>query len=479
MKRLPLFLRSALPGDPWQLVLLIGAVFLFISPRLSWYPNSELLFPANSVGFGTSSEAYFRALRAVAAFGSIVTFSGLSAWFICFYPGPKPVRRFLYLVILPSVVALTFIVATLFRITHSPLSVVSRPTITFAVFLDWIRMDSTHLPLGPYSCVISLAMIAAFAGRLGLGRSTLPISVAAPSAVSDEPSGSPGRTLLLVFVLIAPLFLARMAVGLPLTAPFYFWSHLSPLGLAVLKIGGSLIDAGVLVALALWILGPRAHADAKKSVRVPGLREMFSALLLPILISLLVPMPSYFVGRTYWAIDRFGQDFPPLFSSYFKLDGLHDPWLLLLILGAFAEEFVFRGLLLRRLIFRYGFYRGVFLTGIIWAAYHFRFDSYRDLSLEGVLWHLAHRVLICLAMNYVLAWMTLRWNSVIPAAIAHAVSNILVLAGVDGLVDWSNELRVVGWAVVAFLLFRYFPMAVDEPAERVFAAPEFDGESPL
>jgi membrane protease YdiL (CAAX protease family) len=150
----------------------------------------------------------------------------------------------------------------------------------------------------------------------------------------------------------------------------------------------------------------------------------------------LISAPDYLVTRTNWAIYAFHQTFAPEFASYFDLSRAWDPWLLLLTFGAFAEEFVFRGLLLRKLMFRYGLHRGIFLTGIVWAAYHFRSDSYSGLSVGGVFFHLARRILICLAMNYVLAWMTLRWKSIIPAGIAHTVSDILVVAGINYQTPW-------------------------------------------
>jgi membrane protease YdiL (CAAX protease family) len=181
----------------------------------------------------------------------------------------------------------------------------------------------------------------------------------------------------------------------------------------------------------------------------------------------LLSAPDYLVARTNWAIYAFQQTLAPEFTSYFDLSRVWDPWLLLLTFGAFAEEFVFRRLLLRKLMPRYGFHRGIFLTGIVWAASHFRSDSYFGLSVGGVFFQLAIRILICLAMNYVLAWMTLRWKSIIPAGIAHTVSNILVVAGINYQTSWAGELQILEWAVVAFLLFRYWPLAQTEPAEAI------------
>ncbi len=69
-------------------------------------------------------------------------------------------------------------------------------------------------------------------------------------------------------------------------------------------------------------------------------------------------------------------------------------------------------------------------------------------------------------LNYVLAWMTLRWKSIIPAGITHTVSNILVVAGINDSIPWNAELRILEWTVVAFLLFRYWPLARTELNEE-------------
>jgi hypothetical protein len=74
---------------------------------------------------------------------------------------------------------------------------------------------------------------------------------------------------------------------------------------------------------------------------------------------------------------------------------------------------------------------------------------------------------MCLAMNYVLAWMTLRWKSTIPAGIAHTVCNIVVVAGIGSAIPRSEELRAVQRAVIAFLLFRYWPLVRTEPIEEI------------
>ena len=70
----------------------------------------------------------------------------------------------------------------------------------------------------------------------------------------------------------------------------------------------------------------------------------------------------------------------------------------------------------------------------------------------------------CLVLGFVFSWLTLRSGSVLPAAIAHTLFNVFVFSsfGLDFYgKDW---VRLVLWAVVAYVLFRYWSVKVeDEP----------------
>jgi len=85
-------------------------------------------------------------------------------------------------------------------------------------------------------------------------------------------------------------------------------------------------------------------------------------------------------------------------------------------------------------------------------------------SIAEALLQLASRIAICLAMNRVLSWMTLRWNSIIPAGIAHTTSNVLVMGSINGTVPYQHEMRIALWALCAILLFRCWPIQAAEPA---------------
>ena len=466
MKRLAQFLRSVIPSDPWQLVFLAGVIFLFICPRLSWRPNAEI-FMSKAVPVGLASESVTKSFGLVIMLLYPIIFAGLMGYATCFYPGPRPVRRILWLVFLPTLFSLVCALFVFYQNSWSPSSVLESHSLIPPAF-RWLRASFWKFPVGFDFCVFSLLLLAIFVIRLRSGTSSLPLALPGPVVASGESADLWPKFQILIFTLLAPLFLIAGFIGVLLALPLFFSRGPSQLIYAdVGRIVGSVLEAALLIFLALWILGPWGRNAARRSLQLPEPRYALLALLLPIFISVLPQVTDYLIDRTYWAIYLFNQDFPPQIASYFDLSRLWDPRLLLMTFGAFAEEVIFRGLLLDKLISRYGFHRGIFLTGIVWSAIHFRTDSYFGLSVGGVLLNLAHRILVCLAMNYALAWMTLRWKSIIPAGITHTVSNILVVAGINDSIPWSADFRILEWAAVAFLLFRYLPFAPAEPMEEI------------
>ncbi len=134
-------------------------------------------------------------------------------------------------------------------------------------------------------------------------------------------------------------------------------------------------------------------------LQVPKLIDLPIALLLAVAASCTVPAIQYVIDRVHWATHFYGRTLPPQVSQYFNPSSVWQSLLLLMVFAAFAEEFIFRGLFLPRFIDRYGFHRGMFLTGIAWAAIHFRSDTYSGLSPGGVLVHLANRIFLCLVFE--------------------------------------------------------------------------------
>jgi hypothetical protein len=63
---------------------------------------------------------------------------------------------------------------------------------------------------------------------------------------------------------------------------------------------------------------------------------------------------------------------------------------------------------------------------------------------------------MAVTLSFALAWLTLRSGSVIPAAIAHTVYNILIFSGFGIPFAGKSTLRIALWAVLAYILFRHW-----------------------
>jgi membrane protease YdiL (CAAX protease family) len=192
------------------------------------------------------------------------------------------------------------------------------------------------------------------------------------------------------------------------------------------------------------------------------------ALAFPACIDFLISTGQYVVARAHWAAHDFGRFVPPQFGSYF---GVPDIWFLLLFFAALFEEVIFRGPLQPRFIHRYGLYRGIFLVGIVWAASHFYSDfPFSHFTDKEVFLKLALRLFMCVTLSFVLAWLTLRSGSVLPAAIAHTVYNILIFSAFGLPFAEKSTLRIALLAVLAYILFRYWTVPEEPKMETVNVA---------
>jgi membrane protease YdiL (CAAX protease family) len=95
-------------------------------------------------------------------------------------------------------------------------------------------------------------------------------------------------------------------------------------------------------------------------------------------------------------------------------------------IGGLGEEIGWRGLLQPELERRLGAWRGTFLTGLIWAAWHLpaNLAGYNDPAHPGIGTFLVFPLEV-VAMGVGLAWLTRRTGSVWPAALAHGANNTI------------------------------------------------------
>src|SRR5262249_59975338 len=134
----------------------------------------------------------------------------------------------------------------------------------------------------------------------------------------------------------------------------------------------------------LLALGDSRGRTLRESLRLASPLNLVLALLLPALVILASPLATYLRDRILWAAFEFGKSFPPDFRSYF---GSQRSSQLARFFPALVEEIGWRGYLQPRLIRGYGLYRGVFLVGIVWAAFHFSSDfSWSYTTLKILMW---------------------------------------------------------------------------------------------
>ncbi len=221
---------------------------------------------------------------------------------------------------------------------------------------------------------------------------------------------------------------------------------------------GRIVDPLIALGITCWVAGRDGRQAAWHSIRAFKPQYALLGASVPIGLSVIISVGDYIFDRILWA-HGFGASWLPEFRSYFDFP---DPWLSLLFFGALFEEIIFRGLLQPRFIQRYGLYRGIFLVAIVWAAFHFFSDSYSGASDIGVVLRLASRVFTCLVLGFVFSWLTLRSGSVLPAAIAHTLFNVFVFSNFGPDFTGKDAVRLVLWAVVAYLLFRYWSVKVED-----------------
>jgi membrane protease YdiL (CAAX protease family) len=471
LKRLAEFLRSVTPADPAQLVFLWGIVCLIVAPHLRWSP--ELLVSPQRYQF-LGSQAYDQLRTEWFVFLGVaiypIIFAAMAGYFACFWPGSRPARRVLNTVFFPAAFGLILICGRFFYLNKRQSSLLESGADVF--YRNAVSFVTTSWRLGPgfHYCLLGIILIAVFTWRLRFGNSSLPLTLSkANHSMTYDPEPWP-RMNFLIWVLIGPLFVLDATVALPVMIPYLVSSHVptyfqSPWFARM----NSIPEAAILLGFALYTVGREGRRQAWNSVQIRGTPVFFVALAVPIGIAASISVGHFAFDRIQWVAHDFRNSIPPQFGSYFNLP---DSWLLLLFFAALSEEIIFRGLLQPRFIKRYGLYRGIFLVGVVWAAFHFFSDPHRGESDLGVLMNLASRTIMCLALGFVLTWLTLRSGSVLPAALAHTFYNVMVFSGFGPAFYGKDVVRVGLWAVLAYVLFRYWQVQPSDVPGVIAAVPE-------
>jgi hypothetical protein len=252
LKRFAEFLRSVIPADPTQLIFLAGVVCLFVAPRLRWWP----------LGLGVASERLTDSIAQQAQILGVffllpISFTGVAGYFLCFWPGSRPLRRILGLICLPAMAGLGLMFSRLLYLTAPSSSVLEGVGSLMAQRIRWAWSLPWKLLTGFHFCLIGLLLVALYASRLAFGIAALPLSLPGNTVTTPEDSGAWRRVQLLIWVLVGPLYLvssllALFTIGLPMilssSVPAYiqsvWFSRFSPI-----------IEVVAAFALIFWIAG--------------------------------------------------------------------------------------------------------------------------------------------------------------------------------------------------------------------------------
>jgi membrane protease YdiL (CAAX protease family) len=436
-----------LPEDFGQLVFLCGIVCLFLAPHLRWGPRF------------TPTKSVLAQVFAVCALYA-VHFAATSGFYVCFRPGSHPARRILGFVLVPAIMG-EFV---------SAIYVLFPDALSFSVSphdFDFFSSLS-KLGLGFHYGVAGLACVAVFTARLALNSASLPLSLPKASVLAGDDPTSWNRVEGFLWVLLAlmPLVLwiwfpivMNVVVYELIFAHFPAVKNLDMALFAVKNFATDVVIAGV----AVWMIGKDAWGALRRSLHWPGPGEFALATAFPVGVASLISISEFLFDMFGRAVHRSGGLGLPHIQSYFTLPTAGTFWFLLV---AFPEEVIFRGLLQPRFVRRYGPLRGIFLLGIAFAGAHFSTDfsiGHTD-RLNGwlVILMMCLRLISGVGMSFVTGWLTLRTGSVLPAAVAHGLFDVLVYSPLGpGFQRIGPVLLVILWAALAYVLFRYWPVQAE------------------
>jgi len=462
IRQVAAFIRTCLPAESSSWLLLLGAAFLFVSHTLRWWPGTTY-YSRPLLWAGCN---YLMSVPIFAA--------GVTAYYLSLVGFQKPAQRLLDSILLPVIVGLAakLIVAFFwFRDVGEPAHFVNQVPGAARLWQPGVlRALAENLGTGCQFASVGFILISAFFVLYSRGRATLPIHLPAESVFdASMPEAENRRTMFFVWLMIAMVFIT----GLPEPALQMFGSlgiirfaQLHPNWFLWLR---QLFHALLLLAFVCGALGKNGRKMIPAMLRIPRAIYLAASIAIPAAIAYVAPVASYLHARILWGLDGWGKLVPPSPSSFLGLPPASSGSYLLYPL---VEEIAWRGYLQPRFVRRYGLVRGIFLVGVVWGAFHYIWDFNPAMTAQDVCIGLVARLLVTVCLSYVLAWLTIRSESILPAAVAHATYNL----------GWSlpthspEWLTLALWAAAGFVLLRFFlppsPATVAETAIPPASEPE-------
>jgi membrane protease YdiL (CAAX protease family) len=463
VKRSLLFLRSILPREPAQLGMLVGLICFLIAPNLRWAPRDFHLSHSLSSTF----------LRLGATAFIAISFSACAGYLVCFRPGIRPARRLGWLVCLPAGLGFVLMCCIFAELAFSD---GSQGGNAWLHGFHWRILALSRLGPGFDYSLLGLVLVAGFTVRLALGSASLPLALPQCEPSADD-SRSWRRVEIFLWVLLGLLPMSRWLHWTDLV--FYFIrEHLPAFKVLAAQAAQLFVVDATAVLIAIWVIGRNAWDDFRRSLSWPPVGSFILAILFPLGIAVLLSGGQFLVAMLHWIAYRsVGQSIPEM-SRYAMVPSAG---LLIFLLPALCEEIIFRGILQPHFVRRYGALRGVFLVGVVFAAAHFSEDFSVWYTDGMVILKLFARLGGTVPLSLVAGWLTFRTGSVLPAAVAHGLANVLGSSPLGPAFLGIGPVGDLLWAVLAYVLFRCWPVETKTPygVNAVGVFPGADSTSPV
>jgi membrane protease YdiL (CAAX protease family) len=422
---------------------------------------------------GSNSDHLAKAYHAWILFSAMarlpIVLAGAAGLFICFWPGPRPVRRICVFVFLPSIAGTVALCVRFLSLLGEPFaSVLQKSPLNEAGIIKvlWSIGPALHVS------VLGVLLILVFLSRLSLGIATLPLSLNRDQEIDPDETRAWKRVQIFIWISIVGTSILGFIAGIAIRPAYWLALHLGNFSWlpADAPITTALATA-LLAGIAALAVGATWWKELQRFTRIPTAQFVLLGAFFPIVIRQIPNLLLFVYDRIHWASFEFGRLSPPLFSSYFQLPDIYLLWYLP---AAAFEEIIWRGYLQPRFVGRFGIVRGIFLLGLVWSAFHFLGDFQKTTDDYDVALKLLLRLSLCVGMSYAFGWLTLRSGSIWPAALCHGLQNVLVLS--NPLWFGQNPIMAgfilsICWGILGFMLFRFWPPAIDvRPADQLLEA---------
>jgi membrane protease YdiL (CAAX protease family) len=363
--------------------------------------------------------------------------SACVGFWVCFRPGKQPIRRLINWVLMPAGIG---IFLGCLRVNAYSSFGESVLTIESGAMGGLVHALSIFTALGPgfHSSVLGFILVVIFTAMLALGCSTLPVALDHSETHSPEESAAWSRVEAFICIL---LLLMNYRILM------FFGSR----NLGVFLLEACVWDV-IIIFTASFIIGGGVWKAVRGGLRIPQVNAFLLAIVFPIAITALISTGELLLDWTRWSFST-SASVRPLVAAYFPLPPAST---VLLLLPAFAEEIIFRGVLQGLFVRRFGIIRGILLLTFVFASWHVGRDFAGAYSITGVsvFLQLCARLAGSIGLCFVTGWFMVKTGSVVPGTIAHGLYNVFGLFSprLDG------PQISLSWIILAYCLFTYWPV---------------------